>query len=105
MKYLLILLLLSGCSTLSSFFLPGSLEKDAKIEWKKDLLMSINGVVYTGLALVPKADIYHLKIYPAEKTIDRLQWSSCHGGDHVDKAVKYSRWSWKKQKDYFEMTS
>ena len=91
---------ISGCATL----FPSSLEKDHKIEWKKDLLMSINDKMYHGIALVPKARLYNIKIFPPVKTIDRIQWGSCHGGDNADKAVEYGLWPWSKKQKYFSMT-
>jgi len=103
MKYILILLLLSGCSTLSDFIFPKVADKDASLEWRKDLLMDVNGKIYRGMAKVPKASVYKIKIYPSDKRIDRLQWRTCHREDFADKAVERGLWPWSKKDKHFSM--
>ena len=104
MKYILLLLMLSSCSTLTGFFFPKSEDKDANIEWRKDMLIDVDGKIYRGIAMVPSKGTYNLKIYPAEKRIDRLQWRTCHREDFVDKAVKHGFWPWSKKQEYFSMS-
>lgn len=105
MKLLLIiyLLLLTGCSTLGEFLSPEDLTKDANTEWRKSMMMKINGKDYRGLAVVPAADVYEILIFPYNDSIDRLQWGTCHGDDFADNAVKNSFWPWKKDDKYFRM--
>lgn len=90
-----------GCSTLQGFLFPDALDKDAKVAWAKDLKMIINDRFYFGTAVVPSADKYNIKIYPAFEEIDRLQWRTCHRGGHADKAVTHGFWPWSKKQDFF----
>jgi hypothetical protein len=98
------MILLSSCSTLTGFLFPNSEDKDAGIEWRKDMMIDIDGKIYRGVAVVPKKNIYSLKIYPSEDRIDRLQWRTCHREDFVDKAVKHGFWPWSKKQVYFAMS-
>jgi len=90
-----------GCSTLQGFFFPQVADKDASVAWEKDLKMKVNGKLYYGTAVVPKADVYTISIYPAYKEIDRLQWRTCHRGGHADQAVEHGFWPWSKRQKYF----
>lgn len=99
----LILLVSTSCSTLQGFIFPDVDDRDASIEWEKDMKMVINGKTYHGVAVVPEADEYEFKIYPAYKRIDRLTWHTCHGGDHADKAVVHGFWPWSKKSNFFSM--
>lgn len=90
-----------GCSSLTKLLFPKNLDRDAKISWKHDLKMQINGVTYYGMALVPKADSYEVKVFPPTKEIDRLMWNTCHRGNHADKAVQNRFWPWQKDDEYF----
>lgn len=99
---LFLLLSLSGCTTLKDFFVPEVSDKDANVEWQKTLKFSVNDVGYRGVAVLPKAPSYHLKIYPSDKTIDRFQWRTCEGGDYEDKVIEKNFWG-STNKDYHEM--
>lgn len=95
-------ILTSGCASVGDFLFPEALDRDAKVSWKHDLKMKINGVSYRGLALVPKAQNYEIKIYPPTNEIDRLLWSTCHRGESKDKAVEDGFWPWSKKDEYFK---
>lgn len=99
----LISFLFVGCSTLSDFFYPTSIDKDPRIEWRKDMRFDVNGVACRGMTIVPPAKTYQIKIYPSDQRIDRLQWRTCHRGDFADKAVEYGIWPWSKKEKYFTM--
>ena len=101
---LLSLILVSGCATIRDFIFPDDNFKDANIHWQKTLQFEVNGKAYRGLAMVERAKEYKLRIFPNDKTIDRLQWRTCQGGDFVDKAVDRSFWRWKKTEKHFDMT-
>ena len=98
-----ILLSLSGCASIQDFLNPSTADKDASVEWRKDILLEVNGKAYRGIATVPPAEVYTIKIYPPDDRIDRLQWRTCHREDFSDKAVKYGSWPWSKKQKYFEM--
>lgn len=100
---LLAALVFSGCASMKDFFMPSDIEESAKIKWRKNLKMKINNIRYRGLAVVPKAGTYEMKIYPTYKEIDRLQWGTCHGDDFADEAVENSIWPWGKDDDYFKL--
>ena len=65
--------------------------------------MTINNFLYYGTAVVKDADEYTIRIYPAFKEIDRLQWRTCHRGGHADKAVTHGFWPWSPNKQFFEL--
>jgi len=98
------MLFLGGCATLQGFLFPDASDKNTELSWQKDLKMSINGKFYYGMATVKPATDYHIRIYPAYKEIDRLQWRTCHRGGHADKAVKHGFWPWSAKQEYFSMT-
>lgn len=93
---------LSGCASITDFLFPEALDKDARVEWRKELKMEVNGKVYRGLGLTEFASIYEIKIYPGFKEIDRLQWRTCHREDFVDKAVENGFWPWSKKDEFFK---
>jgi len=93
---------LSGCASLRGFFVPEVADKDARIEWQKTMKFSVNGKMYRGIAVLPNANTFNLKIYPADKTIDRFQWRTCEGADFQDKVIKTNFWG-KAKKKYHEM--
>lgn len=93
-----------GCSTLQGFLFPEARDKDTKVAWEKDMKMEVNGVTYYGTAVVPKSDVYTIKIFPAFKEIDRIQWRTCHRGGHADLAVRHGRWPWSRKQQYFTLT-
>lgn len=92
-----------GCSTLQGFFVPDAADKDAKVEWKKDMKFSVNGAVYYGVAVVDHADEYVIKVYPSYQKIDRIQWRTCHQDGHADKAVVHGFWPWSSKDEFFTM--
>ena len=104
MRYVLLLLFLSGCSTLTDFFLPAAMNKNPKVEWRKDLLLEVDDKIYRGVALVPIKTTYSITIWPSDERIDRLQWRTCHREDYVDKAVKRGFWPWSKDDKFFKMS-
>ena len=94
---------MTGVSQSRSDLFGNGIEKNVEYEWRKDLLMEVNNVRYRGIAIVPPAPLYDIKFYPPEKSIDRLQWNTCHRGDYADRAVQYGRWPWSKKESYFKM--
>lgn len=103
MRFLIFIFFIAGCASISDFLLPQPIDKDPNVEWRKDLVLDVNGKRYKGMALVPTQSKYEIKIYPADKRIDRLQWRTCHRNDSVDKAVESGFWPWSKKKEYFTM--
>lgn len=97
-----ILLVTSGCATLRGLLFPAD-ERDARVEWEKDMKMVVNGKTYYGLAVLPKAEQYNFQIYPAYKEIDRIQWKTCHRGDAADHAVVHGIWPWSPRQEFFSL--
>lgn len=89
-----------GCSTFQDFLMPSAKEKSAKISWEKDMKLVINGQTYHGIAQVPWADSYEIKIYPSHNEIDRVQFRTCHRGGRSDRGVYQGTWPWSKGDEY-----
>lgn len=93
----------AGCAHVKKLF-DESAPKSTTVEWRKTLKMKVNGIKYYGVGLVPYSEKYEIKIYPPNKTIDLLQWSSCDGSDFAPDAVKDYFWVWKKDDEFFKIT-
>jgi len=83
MKHLLVLmLLLSGCSSLAQE--PNQKLSNEKF-YKRDMIITVNGLVYEGTGVVPRAEKYDLRI-EARGNLDLFTMATCHKEETKEKA-------------------
>lgn len=91
MKYLLLLLAITGCST---FELPMLQQGGTgNVYYKKDLKFTVNGESFEGLAVLNTGTSYAFSIAP-EKPFDLFTAATCHREIDADQVTieKKSRW-------------
>lgn len=74
---LLISLFLSSCA---SFSIPTSSNSNPNAVYKYDLSLTVNGVAYNGVAVIPKAPKYTINI-ESRTDVDLFTITSCHRDD------------------------
>lgn len=97
--FIFILSILSSCSTLAAE------NQDLKTDkfYKRDMLVTINGITHEGVAVAPKASKYDFHI-EARGDLDMFLMSSCHKEEQKEKAwnvkktVRSGLFGWGKKK-------
>ena len=89
--------ILSGCATASP--LPSSSVTAPNAVYKYDMHGTINGAAFDGVGVIPRADLYDVKIQ-SRVDVDLLTITSCHRDFSVESAISQGWFSTKRGYEY-----